>query len=312
MSREAIVTNIQRYSINDGPGIRTTVFLKGCALNCAWCHNPECIDFDFDIYWKQSICQQCGRCFDVCEQGAIQPPIALGQDDGDHYYYKIDTTLCNRCMACVEACIYGALIKVGESKTVEEVLDEVERDIPFYTNSGGGMTVTGGEPTASPEFTMDLLKGAKERGINTCLDTSGFCAWEILDAMRPYVDVFLYDIKCLSGKQHVLRTGVNNSPILANLRNLAAAGEEIIVRLPIIPGFNDSVEHMQEVAALLESLKPAVIQVDILPFHNWCQDKYRWLGMDWEYNDAASMVAGDVDDLLDVLEDRGLNVTIGG
>jgi pyruvate formate lyase activating enzyme len=312
MSREVIVTNIQRYSINDGPGIRTTVFLKGCALNCAWCHNPECINFHPEIYWKQSLCRQCGRCFDACDRGAIQPPIAMGQDDANNHYHKIDTSRCDHCMACVEACIYDALVKVGEPKTVEEILEEVERDIPFYLNSGGGMTVTGGEPTAFPEFTLALLRGGKERGIHNCLDTSGFCDWDVLDSLRSYVDIFLYDIKCLSGKQHVLRTGVNNSPILANLTRLAEAGEEIIVRIPIIPGFNDSVEQMAEIAQYLDRLQPAILQVDLLPFHNWCQDKYRWLGMEWQYRDAQNMDLSDVDDLLDVLEDKGLNATIGG
>jgi pyruvate formate lyase activating enzyme len=312
MIREAIVTNIQRYSINDGPGIRTTVFLKGCPLHCAWCHNPECIHAQPDIYWKQSLCRQCGRCFDVCDQGAIQPPIALDESSDGHHYYKIDTSRCNRCMACVDACMYGALVKVGEARTVEEVLEEVERDLPFYLNSGGGMTVTGGEPTAFPEFTLELLRTAKERGIHTCLDTSGFCAWEVLDTMRPYVDIFLYDVKCLSGKQHILRTGVNNSPILDNLRRLAGVGADIIVRLPIIPGFNDTVEQMKEVADFLVQLAPSLVQVDVLPFHNWCQDKYRWLGMDWEYGESQSMTAGDVDALFEVLELRGLNATIGG
>lgn len=312
MTREALVTNIQRYSINDGPGIRTTVFLKGCRLNCAWCHNPECINFFPEIYWKQSICQQCGRCFDVCTQEAIQPPMALDREAENEHYFKIDLHRCDRCMKCVEVCIYGALAQVGELKTVGQILDEVERDVPFYLNSGGGMTVTGGEPTAFPEFTMDLLRGSKERGIHNCLDTSGFCDWEILEAMRPYVDIFLYDIKCLSGKLHVLRTGVNNSPILANLRRLAEAGEEIIVRLPIIPGFNDSIEQIEKIADYLESLRPAIIQVDLLPFHNWCQDKYRWLGMQWDYKDMESMATSDVDDLLDILEEKGLNTTVGG
>jgi pyruvate formate lyase activating enzyme len=130
--------------------------------------------------------------------------------------------------------------------------------------------------------------------------------------MRPYVDIFLYDVKCLSGKQHILRTGVNNSPILANLSRLARAGEEIIVRLPIIPGFNDTVQQMEEMADFLRGLGSAILQVDLLPFHNWCQDKYRWLGMDWEFGKAESMDVSEVDDLLDVLEDKGLNATIGG
>ncbi len=309
---QALVTNIQRYSINDGPGIRTTVFLKGCRLNCAWCHNPECIDFGPEIYWKQSLCTQCGRCFSVCERGAVQPPICLEAEGGNAHYHKIDHSRCDLCMACVEACIYGALARVGESRSVEEILDEVERDMPFYLNSGGGMTVTGGEPTAFPEFTLALLKGARERGIHTCLDTSGFCEWEVLDALRPYVDIFLYDIKCMSGKQHLLRTGVSNSPILANLTRLAEAGESIIVRIPVIPGFNDSVEHMEKAAEFLAGLGPSLIQVDLLPFHNWCQDKYRWLGREWPYRDVESLAVSEVDDLLDVMEEKGIVVTIGG
>jgi len=312
MPEQVLITNIQRYSINDGPGIRTTVFLKGCKLNCAWCHNPECIHFYPEIYWKPSLCRQCGICFDACPKGAIQPPIpAAGEEDNEHYY-KIDLSLCDHCMKCVEACFYGALVRVGEPKSVQEILDEVERDMPFYLNSGGGMTVTGGEPTAFPEFTLELLRGAKERGIHTCLDTSGFCEWEILDTLRPYVDIFLYDIKCMSAKQHVMRTGVNNSPILANLRRLVEVKAEVIVRIPVIPGFNDSPEHMERVADFLEDLGPSIIRVDLLPFHNWCQDKYRWLGREWEYRDVESLAASEVSDLQDILEERGLATTIGG
>lgn len=307
-----LVTNIQRYSINDGPGIRTTVFLKGCPLNCAWCHNPECVHFYPEIYWKQSLCQQCGRCFDACPREAIQPPVALSEDDESHHYYKIDLEKCDHCMLCVDACIYGALVKVGERRSVDEVLEEVERDLPFYTNSGGGMTVTGGEPTAFPAFTLELLRRAKERGIHTCLDTSGFCKWETLDMMRPYVDVFLYDIKCMSGKQHLLKTGVNNNPILANLTRLAESGEEVIVRVPVIPGFNDSEEHVRKVADFLERLMPSIIQVDLLPFHNWCQDKYRWMGMEWDYSDTESLDKSELDEYVDIMEDRGLNTTVGG
>jgi len=309
---KAYVTNIQRFSINDGPGIRTTVFLKGCALKCDWCHNPECIDFRPDIYWKQSLCRQCGRCFDVCPRGAIQPPVDLGPEDEDHHYHKIDREKCDRCMKCVEACIYEALVQVGERMSVAEILDEVERDLPFYSNSEGGLTVTGGEPTSFPRFTLALLREARSRGIHTCLDTSGFCSWEVLDSLRPYVDIFLYDVKCLSGKLHLLRTGVSNSPILANLARLAQEGESIIVRVPVIPGFNDSVEQMGRIAEFLETLKPALLQVDILPFHNWCQDKYRWLGREWEFEKVESLAEYDVDDFREILEGRGIKTTIGG
>ncbi len=312
MSERVLITNIQRYSINDGPGIRTTVFLKGCKLNCAWCHNPECINFYPEIYWKPLLCRQCGICFDACPRGAIQPPIPPSEGEDNEHYYKIDLSRCDHCMQCVEACSYGALVRVGEPKTVEEILDEVERDMPFYLNSGGGMTVTGGEPTAFPDFTLELLRRAKERGIHNCLDTSGFCAWEILESMRPHVDIFLYDIKCMSAKLHVMRTGVNNSPILANLRRLAEVGAEVIVRVPVIPGFNDSPQHTERLADFLAGLGPSIIQVDLLPFHNWCQDKYRWLGREWEYKDVDSLAASEMTDLQDILEEHGLATTIGG
>ncbi len=311
MSNKAMITNIQRFSINDGPGIRTSVFIKGCRLHCSWCHNPECIHSFEEIYWKPMLCRQCGRCFSVCPQGAIQPPIEPGIAENE-YYYKIDVSKCDRCMKCVEVCPFNALTKVGDLMSVEEVLDEVERDMLFYSNSGGGMTITGGEPTTVPEFTLELLQKAKERGLHNCLDTCGFCEWEILDSMRPFVDIFLYDVKCMNNKLHIMRTGVNNSPILTNLVRLAETGSDIHVRIPVIPGLNDSTEHMERVADYLEALKPAVKQVDLLPFHNWCQDKYRWLGLQWEYTDVESMSSVEVEDLRDILEERGLHTTIGG
>lgn len=312
MDDQLLVTNIQRYSLNDGPGIRTTVFLKGCNLHCAWCHNPECISREAEIYWKQALCQQCGLCFDVCPKEAIQPPIAIGKDEENEHYYKIEVARCDRCMKCVEACHYAALAGVGEQRTVEEVLDEVERDAMFYFNSGGGMTITGGEPALFPEITLSLLRGGKERGLHNCLDTSGFCSWEVLESMRNYVDIFLYDLKNLDGEAHRRETGVGNELILSNLERLAGVGSAIHIRIPVIAGFNDSLEHMDRVAGLLESLAPAVSQVDLLPFHNWCQDKYRWLGLKWGLKDSESLNNFEVEDLKDILEDRGIMTTIGG
>jgi len=310
---QTLISNVQRYSVNDGPGIRTNVFIMGCPLRCAWCHNPENIHASVDVYWKRTLCKQCGLCFSVCPKDAILPPVPVDEAmEDDSTYHKIDRAKCDKCMKCVEVCPYSALSKVGDTVSVKEVLDEVERDAPFYANSGGGMTVTGGEPTTQPEYLLELLEKGKERGLHICLDTSGYSSWDVLEKTMKYVDMYLYDLKHMDTEEHKRMTGVGNELVLENLRKLSEANQTIRIRVPVVPDFNDSLKNMREMAEFLVKLPNPVQGVDLLPFHNWCQDKYRWLDLDWSLRDLESMDPSELEDQKELIESYGLQCTIGG
>ena len=310
--KSPLITNIQRYSVNDGPGIRTNVFIKGCPLNCAWCHNPEGLSFETEIYWKRSLCVQCGKCMTVCPLDAVYPPIPPEEAKESETYYKINKKKCNKCMKCVEICPYEALSIVGEDKTIEAVIDEVKRDFPFYLNSGGGITVTGGEPTTAPEYVLELLQEAKKNGLHVCLDTSGYCDWSILEKFSPYVDIFLYDLKHMDSGEHYRMTGVKNEIILENLYKLSKLDKDIRIRVPVIPDFNDSKKNIQDMTTFLKSLPNPVQGVDLLPFHNWCQEKYHWLGKKWSMLEVESIDPFEVEPLRNIIEAEGIKTTIGG
>lgn len=310
--KSPLISDIQFYCLNDGPGIRTAVFVKGCPLQCEWCHNPETQSATQELYWKRALCTQCGKCMEVCPRDAINAPIDPEiSKSSDSTYHKIIRENCNNCMACVDVCLYGALTTVGEEYDIDYILGEVERDLPFYKNSGGGLTITGGEPLMHAKFTTELARRASEKGINVCVDTCGQCAWELLERLAPYVDIFLYDLKHLDGAEHKKRTGVDNRRILENLRNLSAMGKRIWLRLPLIPGYNDSPEYLQRVIEFLKSLPHPVEKVDLLPFHNWCQDKYGWLGKKWEMQEVDSIDYGDCKELTQMFESQGFMVSLG-
>lgn len=312
MEKAVLVKDVQRYSINDGPGIRTVVFLKGCPLNCEWCHNPECKDAGVNIFWKKSYCVQCGRCLDACPRGAVNPPVPVEAARDDEGYHKIIREKCDLCMQCVQACIYEALIPDSRLWTLDQIMKEVESDRLFYANSGGGLTVSGGEPAMHPGFTAELLRTARERDLHTCMDTSGHCSWATLQGLMGYVDMFLYDLKHLDTVRHMEKTGVDNKVILENLKNLSRAGKEIRIRIPVIPGYNYSLQYAEDVVKFLNSLPNPVQSVDLLPFHNWCQDKYRWLGVDWPLMETESLDPIEVEPLKEVFTGAGFACTIGG
>lgn len=264
------IFEIQRFSLHDGPGIRTTVFLKGCPLACRWCHNPEGISNQPILSFLADRCIGCGACFQVCRHGVHQ------RVEGKHVIVR---SRCHRCGACVRECHAMALEMVGREVSVSEVIATVLRDESFYRMTGGGMTLSGGEPLAQMDFSEALLTIAKASDLHCCVETSGYADYSCLERLLPLVDLFLYDIKDLSNVLHERFTGVPNTLILQNLRSLHDRGAKIRLRLPIIPGFNVRDDHFRAVAALAESL-PALDGVDLIPYHPLGLSKLDALGVD--------------------------------
>ena len=264
------IFDIQRFSIHDGPGIRTTVFVKGCPLRCVWCHNPEGIDGEPVLSFLPNKCIGCGYCLRACRQAAHKII------DGVHH---LDRDACEACGKCTEECYAGALELVGREVTVGEALDEVLRDRPFYETSGGGMTLSGGEPTMQIEFSAALLEAAKEAGLHCCVETCGHCSYDRLDRIRPMVDLFLYDYKATNDERHRELTGVSNKLIIENLRKLHDSGSAIVLRCPIIPGTNDGDEHFEGIAALAAELTD-LGGVELMPYNPLGESKVDRMGLD--------------------------------
>lgn len=277
MAAKGVVLQIQRFSVDDGPGIRTTVFLKGCPLRCVWCHNPESFLAAPQLSYRQQHCIGCLRCEEACPHG-------LHTFKEEH---QIDFGACTHCGSCVAACPTCALQMLGSSYTAEGVLREVEKDRPYFSESGGGLTVSGGEATSTPQFLLELLEGASARGLHTCLDTSGQTSWALLELLLPLVNLFLYDYKLWDSEQHRRYTGVDNSLILENLCRLHDAGAAIILRCPIIPGINDTQEQFAAIRQMCRRL-PRLQGVEIMPYHNIGAGKWRELGLEYTLAELPS------------------------
>jgi pyruvate formate lyase activating enzyme len=279
---EGIVFNIQKYSLHDGSGIRTLVFLKGCPLRCRCCSNPESQSPQPELVYNSSKCltlAKCTMCLEVCE------PAALVAVDGALVH--VDRDRCDGCLECAHTCPAGALNVYGEVRTVDEVLTAVEEDGVFYSRSGGGMTLSGGEPMFQPEFAVALLREARFRRINTAMETCGHCHWEALEEACRNLDSLLFDIKSLDPDKHRAFTGVSNERILANFARIGESFPElpVVVRTPVIPGFNDK---EQDIAAIVEFLeeRPAV-SYELLPYHRMGTPKYAYLGREYPLGDAV-------------------------
>jgi len=297
---QGIIFNIQRYSIHDGPGIRTLVFLKGCPLRCVWCANPESQSGQPEIAVVANRCIGCGKCIANCPEDAIASTQAGN---------VIDRTKCTACGVCVDVCYAESIQMMGYYRTVAEVLEEIEGDCIFYGQSGGGVTISGGEPFFQPEFTFLLLKACKNKGLHTAVETCGFSAYEKIEPCLPYIDLILYDIKHLDKNVHKHITGVSNSLILQNARRLSATGVELVVRMPVVPGFNDSKENLVRTAEFAREI--GVTEMHLLPYHEFGRQKYQQLGR--EYNLVVSPPEQNrMEKLKQLLNGRGLTVRVGG
>lgn len=267
-----LITQIQRFSIHDGPGIRTTVFLKGCFLRCFWCHNPETWRHKPELQLFPNRCIACGKCFEVCPEGAHE------MVDGQRIFHR---ERCKACGKCVETCYAEALVMAGEWKTPEEVLTEVLKDRVFYQQSGGGLTLSGGEPLMQLDFTRKVLQLAKQAKIHTAIETCGVNRWEDFESVLPWLDLVMMDIKVMDEERHKEATGVSNRNILANVKKLAEFEMPLIIRTPVIPGVNDTVQEIRAIAEYIAGL-PNLLAYDLLPYHRLAEDKYRSLGLPYQ------------------------------
>ena len=302
---QGLIFDIRKYTLHDGPGVRTTVFFKGCPLNCLWCCNPESQVSRPELVWVRERCLGCDLCLAVCPADALQTTA-----DGAK---AIDHERCDRCGRCAERCPGEALNLIGRLVTVDEVLAEVTRDALYFESSGGGLTLSGGEPLAQPGFAAELLWRYKheEKGENTAVETCGFVEWSVFEGLAADVDLFLYDIKHMDPAEHLRLTGRDNRLILENARRLAQAGHALVIRLPLIAGINDRRENLEATADFALSLAE-VKRIDLLPYHRLGEPKYLRLGREYPLGGLASLPAERVAQVRQVLEQRGLEVHVGG
>lgn len=295
------VFSIQRYSIQDGPGIRTTVFVKGCPLRCKWCANPESQSPDPEILVRRQKCRGCGECVKACKRGAVEVVEGV---------VRIRRSLCDLCMDCVEACPTGTLEVTGREMTIDEAVRECCQDEPFYRNSDGGVTLSGGEPLVQPAFALHFLRACKEKSLHTVLDTCGYAPWEVLEAVLAYTDLVLFDVKHLDPAMHRQGTGVENALILENLRKTTAAGRsKVWIRIPLVPGYNDSEEHARAVADAVAAMP--VEKISLLPYHEWGKPKYEFLGREYPFRGGGPGDRERLEAFEGVLAAEGICVTIG-
>ena len=293
--QKGVVFNIQKYSIHDGPGIRTTVFLKGCPLTCWWCHNPESQNPKPEIMFRGERCIECGECVKTCDLGVLS-------NSGIE---------CDLCGKCTDACPTEARTMVGKTVTVEDVFKEIQKDTIFYDESGGGVTFSGGEPLMQTAFLKNMLMACQNRGIHTAVDTAGYTSWKTLEDVSHYTNLFLYDLKLMDDNKHKTYIGVSNKIILDNLNKLNLCHNNIHLRIPLIPGVNDDDENIEKTIdfiARLENIK----KINILPYHETGKHKYMSLGLKWKMKDIQPPSQDYMIEISKKFNRSGLNAKIGG
>jgi pyruvate formate lyase activating enzyme len=300
--KNGIVFDIERFAVHDGPGIRTLVFLKGCPLSCLWCENPESQAVSPQLMYYPDKCIGCGDCIPACPAGA---------NGARNSRIHFDRTRCRDCLKCVEVCPSRARERCGTPMTVEEVMDVVRKDRPFYAESGGGVTLSGGEPLIQMSFIGEVLKACKDESIHTAIETSGYADWDGFNDVLEFVDLILFDVKQMDPQVHKKTTGVDNRLILQNLKSIDDACIPIIVRIPLIPGYNDEEENLIKTAEFLSDLKH-VGAVHLLPYHNLGGYKYRLLGMQYDLEDLDKPDDENIARAAALFKSYSFKVVVGG
>lgn len=290
--KKGVILNLQRMSTEDGPGIRTTVFFKGCTLKCRWCHNPESIDFAKEHEWFEMRCIRCGTCVNVCPEGAVS-----FQNDK----LVIDKALCKSCLKCAEECPSNALEAKGSDWTVESLFDELIKDKAYF-GQDGGVTLSGGEVLAQAEFAAELLKKSKAEGVHTAVDTCGYVKYENIKKVIKYADLFLFDLKLMDEAMHQKYTGASNKLILENFEKLSAEakkkGAKIWIRTPLIPNVTDTDENIKAIAEFIEKTgADAVERWELLSFNNLCESKYQRMGKQWDFKGLKKQSSEKLDNI---------------
>lgn len=297
------IFDIKRYAVHDGPGIRLTVFLKGCPLQCRWCHNPEGIKPHPELTYRPARClADCSDCIPACPQQALtRSPAAV----------LLDRDKCRLSGACAAACPTDALQIIGKRMTVAEVMQTIEKDRIFFDNSGGGVTFSGGEPLLQHRFLLALLQECRSRSLHTIVDTCGYAPWEHLAPILEYTDIFYYDLKMIDERKHQDYTGVSNRTILENLQKLSAAGKKVQIRIPLLPGINDDQENIDRTAEFLKPLA-GITGISLLPYHRIGRGKYEDLQAPSLENDIQAPADENIKNIRSRLEKHGFIIKVGG